>query len=151
MSYVLMQKKRKKIWFIALYNCSQIYICIKDFQSSVVDLLKAQSYASKRSTGIDYYCVHVLLWKNAEMWNTKSTKYEEEIDSDKKKQRDWAEISENSTDTGLPSTSTNLIAMARQNTSNPKLGHYIKKANKNDCPDLIKEYCNNFLLEMETH
>lgn len=84
------------------------------------------------------------------MRNTKSTKHEKEIDTDKKKQRDWAEIQENREDTGLPST-TNLIAMARQNASNPKLGHYIKKANKNNCPDLIKEYCNNFLLEMETH
>lgn len=86
-----MQKKKKKL-FSALCNWSQIYICVKDFQSFIVNLLKAQNYASKRSTGIDYYCVHALLWKNAEMWNTKSTKYEEEIDSDKKKQRDWAEI-----------------------------------------------------------
>lgn len=30
-------------------------------------LLKAQNYASKGSTGIEYYCVHALLWKNAEM------------------------------------------------------------------------------------
>lgn len=42
------------------------------------------------------------------------------------------------------------MAMTKQNTSNPKLGHYIKKPSKNDCPDLIKEYCNDFLLEMET-
>lgn len=69
----------------------------------------------------------------------------------KRNKRDWAGIEEKTEDIDLPSTTTNLVAMARQNLSNPKLGHYIKKANKNDCSDLIKEYCNNFLLEMETH
>lgn len=55
------------------------------------------------------------------------------------------------TKTGSPSRTMNLMAMARQNTNNPKLAHYIKKGSKNDCPDLIKEYSDNFLLEMETH
>ena len=73
------------------------------------------------------------------------------MEIDKKNQRDWAENQENRQDTGLPSRTTNLMAMARQNTNNPKLGHYIKKASKNHCPDLTKEYCNDFPLEMETH
>lgn len=83
--------QNKKI-FSPLCNWSQIYICIKDFQSFIANLLKAQNYASKRSANIDYCWIHVLLRKNAEMRNTKSTKHEKEIDTDKKKQRDWAEI-----------------------------------------------------------
>lgn len=73
------------------------------------------------------------------------------METDKKNQRDWAANSDNRQDTGLPSRITNLMAMAIQKTGNQKLGHYIKKDNKNDCSDLIKEYCNDFLLKMETY
>lgn len=48
MTYILMQKKKEKILgFSPLCKWSQIYICIKDFQSFRVNLLKAWNCASK--------------------------------------------------------------------------------------------------------